>query len=123
MSKLYFCSYCGLELTYSRKALKNKGIIRDLIDPHDCDDSNMENIVDADKPTKGAVTPAESTEVTQEEKKELTNIKDAFDLGLGDKRDSKHKRESSGESPVSAPSSVEQMIKDESKVSEPEGDL
>jgi len=37
MSKKFYCSSCGVELTYSRKAIPGKGHILDLIDPHECE--------------------------------------------------------------------------------------
>lgn len=120
MPKQFFCSYCGLPLTYSRKALKNKGMIMNLIDPHECDESHMENIVDADKPTRKAVTPVDFTEVASEEKKALINPNNAFDLGPGDKRDKKDLHPSFTSS---APSSTREMIKDSDGTSEPEGNL
>lgn len=37
MSKKFYCSICGIELTHSRKAIPGKGTILDIIDPHDCE--------------------------------------------------------------------------------------
>jgi len=37
MSKRYYCSVCGTELVHSRKAVPGRGIILDLIDPHECE--------------------------------------------------------------------------------------
>jgi hypothetical protein len=51
MARNFYCSYCGTELRLKRKALKNKAIIIDLIDPHECDEANVKNITDLDKPT------------------------------------------------------------------------
>ena len=37
MAKKFYCSTCGIELVYSRKAIPGKGVILDLIDPHNCE--------------------------------------------------------------------------------------
>lgn len=50
MPREFFCSYCGTTLTLKRKALKNRAIIVDLIEPHECDEANVKNITDFDKP-------------------------------------------------------------------------
>lgn|SRR4030067_1324854 len=55
MPRLYYCSRCGLEVVNRRKSLKNKMIIIDLIEPHNCEDSsseNMTNITDSATPNK-----------------------------------------------------------------------
>ena len=47
MARNYYCSYCGMELEVSAKALKRKGIVLSLIKPHECDEkfaSNLEDI-------------------------------------------------------------------------------
>lgn len=38
MTKQYFCSKCHLELTVTRKALKEYGRIVELVEPHECSD-------------------------------------------------------------------------------------
>lgn len=48
MAKNYFCSNCGTPLKWTRKALPNKQVIVDLIDPHECDASNKTNIEDSE---------------------------------------------------------------------------
>lgn len=50
MSKRIFCSYCGTELNQKSKALKNKAEVIFTIDPHECDERNLANITDAEKP-------------------------------------------------------------------------
>lgn len=50
MAKVYHCSECGMELTFTRKVLKNKQVILNLIIPHDCSDEFIDNITDADEP-------------------------------------------------------------------------
>lgn len=37
MPKKFYCSNCGIELKHSRRAIKGKGLILDLIDPHECE--------------------------------------------------------------------------------------
>jgi hypothetical protein len=37
MAKIYYCSVCGIHLVHSRRAVKDKGIILDLISPHECE--------------------------------------------------------------------------------------
>lgn len=37
MAKTFYCSKCGQELGYFRRAVPKKGIILDLIEPHDCE--------------------------------------------------------------------------------------
>lgn len=55
MAKRFFCSECGTQLQVTRKALKNKAMIVDLVTPHVCDEDNLNNITDADRPTERAV--------------------------------------------------------------------
>lgn len=50
MPRHYYCSECGVELSIVRKSLRNKGLIVDLVRPHECDESQLKNITDADKP-------------------------------------------------------------------------
>jgi len=42
MSKLTFCSNCGLRLNIYRKALPKYGRIVDLIEPHECTEESVE---------------------------------------------------------------------------------
>lgn len=50
MAKRYFCSYCGTPVIVTRRALPNKNVIVELVEPHDCDERNLENITDSSKP-------------------------------------------------------------------------
>lgn len=81
--KRYFCESCGTELKWSRKALKNKGIIVELITPHECDNSNLQNIQDADKPLVEQVT------FIPKEKPPPESPLDPFDRVFSDKRNEK----------------------------------
>ena len=53
MPKTYHCSYCGMQLVWTRKSLINKAVIVDLIAPHECDERHVENITDAELPIHG----------------------------------------------------------------------
>ena len=37
MPKKFYCSKCGIELKHERKAVSGRGIILDLIEPHECE--------------------------------------------------------------------------------------
>ena len=37
MAKHYYCAACGKELKVFRKAIPKKGIVLDLVEPHECD--------------------------------------------------------------------------------------
>jgi hypothetical protein len=74
-----------MELTCTRKALRNKSVLLDLITPHTCDDSHLENITDAPKPIKPSIVFNDSAP----NKHDLTQ---QMDLEFTDKRDSSAKR-------------------------------
>lgn len=50
MARQFYCSKCGINLKCIRKALKNKMLILDLIEPHECIEGHESNIKDAEKP-------------------------------------------------------------------------
>ena len=50
MARQFYCSKCGINLKCIRKALKNKMLILDLIEPHECIEGHEANIKDAEKP-------------------------------------------------------------------------
>lgn len=63
MVRKYFCSNCGIELKVTLKALKNKGIVINLIEPHwVCieGDKYLDNIKDDEEPL--ATRPAAKAE-------------------------------------------------------------
>lgn len=68
MAKTYLCSYCGMELKWTRKSLPNRAIIVDLIDPHECDERHVENITDAEVPTPGQPSVASDEESESDER-------------------------------------------------------
>ena len=75
MSRQYYCSICGMKLTCTRKALRHKSIVLDLITPHTCDDSHLENITDALKPVKPPIVFNDSAP----SKSDLTTQMDFYD--------------------------------------------
>ena len=46
MPKHFYCLLCGIELTHSRKAIPGKGIILDLITPHECEGYSVKSNID-----------------------------------------------------------------------------
>ena len=78
MPKTFFCSYCGLQLKWTRKSLQNKEAIVDLIAPHDCDERHVENITDAEVPVGGRPSPVLNGESESDERRPslLDPIKD-----------------------------------------------
>jgi hypothetical protein len=65
MAKKYFCSYCGTPIIVTRRALPNRGVIVELVEPHDCDERNIHNITDDEKPSpriRDLTQPAPSEE-------------------------------------------------------------
>ncbi len=122
MSKTYFCLTCGTSLTHTRKGLKNRGEIVNLIALHECDEDNLHNITDSEKPTRRTARTA--PEDLDKEENIVDNAFNKFDLGTGDKRDKKDLHPSANVPQTSsAPPIAKQMIKDESNTSEPKGDL
>ena len=71
MATKYYCSKCGVQLEHSRKAVPGKGIILDLISPHECEgysiksnpDENptAEDIINSAKPLGAAKLVSKST--------------------------------------------------------------
>ena len=113
MPKQFYCSICGVELIYSRKAVPGKGRILDLIAPHECegyaiksDGFGKETVLDVLDNLKDLIKVVE--EVSEERPS-------GFRLDEGDKRDDKDKRST-------APKSLLDNIKNMPN-STPEGDL
>jgi hypothetical protein len=50
MPKNIYCSKCGVELKYYRQAIPGKGLIIDLVDPHNCEGYAVESKFN-DRPT------------------------------------------------------------------------
>ena len=92
MAKKYYCSSCGIELTYSRKAVKGKGIILDLIAPHECEGFSIasnpdgkptaEEIINDAKPL-GAMKKVSDADSKVRDK----GMRSVFEGNYGDKRD------------------------------------
>jgi hypothetical protein len=71
MARQFYCSKCGIELIHSRKAVPGRGVILDLIDPHECegyaiksdkfDSPTVKDLLEK-MPALGATTEAKSQE-------------------------------------------------------------
>lgn len=106
MPKRQYCSYCGMELKHYPKALKNRGEILYLVDPHECDEQYITNITDSDKPESAfAKEMAERERVADAA---YDQQRDDLMAGTPDRRDKKHLRE-----PItsSAPAGVLSTVK------------
>lgn len=93
--KEYFCSNCGTPLKWTRKGLPNRQEIVDLIDPHECDASNISNIEDSDKP----FNPIKQ-ELDYKEKEARRSLMPGEDWEP-DRRSPQHKREVKSSAPAS----------------------
>jgi hypothetical protein len=78
MPRQFFCSECGTNLDLKRKALKYKGIIVDLIDPHTCNKDNLPNITDLEKPKSPIINQFEEQTRAEEHRLKLSRINPAF---------------------------------------------
>ena len=85
MSRQYYCSICGMKLTCTRKALRHKSIVIDLITPHTCDNAHLENITDATKPIKPKLVFNDSLSAKEDEI--------VGQLQFNDRRDPKFQRQ------------------------------
>lgn len=105
MSKKFYCAKCGLKLEIFQKAIPHKGIIMNLVEPHECL-VNIDNVIADEKDPfagKGAF------EILDESKeKKLDELFDSFPFvkslnkataehevvtqETGDKRDKEHLR-------------------------------
>jgi len=110
MSRHYYCSECGTELILKRKALRNKQVVIDSLDPHICDEEkkNIANIQDNEQaPT------AYERQVRQEANLRPSSVGNADDQVFQDFRDKKFLREgvSTGRLTSSAPLGVLAQVK------------
>jgi len=103
--KFFYCEHCGTELVYRRRALRNKGIIVDTIDLHECNMANLSNIKDIEKPKD----PIQKEH--EESLRKPRNIDQTlFDSpALMDFRDSKDKKALSSSAPTSLLNSMRSM--------------
>lgn len=108
MSRHYYCSECGTELILKRKALRNKQVVIDILDPHTCDEEhkNIANIQDDEQP----LTPYE-VQVKKESNLRLSSVINSDDTIFQDHRDKKFMRESSKPITSSAPFGIIAQIK------------
>ena len=89
MAKKYYCSLCGAELTYSCKAVKGKGLIMNLIAPHECEGFSIALNPDG-KPTAEEVINAArpfGTLKKSENQERHTGVRSGFEDNYDDKRD------------------------------------
>jgi len=89
MAKKYYCSLCGAELTYSCKAVKGKGLIMNLIAPHECEGFSIALNPDG-KPTAEEVINAARPLGTLKKDSEKSDAPHSLHLKYGefdDKRD------------------------------------
>ena len=104
MSKKYFCARCGLKLEIFQKAIPHKGIVMNLVKPHECLVS-----IDDEKDKKDPFAGKGAFEILDESKeKKLDKLFDEFPFvkklnkataehevviqETGDKRDKEHLR-------------------------------
>jgi hypothetical protein len=104
MPKTYFCSNCGTPLRWSRKALRNRQVIVDLIDPHECDAENIVNIQDSETPTKNAIT-FDTKEMEDRITRSLTPEDDE-----PDRRPPEQKRKVKSTAPINVLSAVKNQV-------------
>jgi len=100
----FYCSSCGIELTYIRKAIPGKGYIANMIEPHECEGFAIKETID-DKETLLQIIenlkPIGRAIVAKDKGKPINQF------NPGDHRDDKSKITSSA--PASILSSVKSM--------------
>ena len=106
MARQFYCSKCGINLKCTRKALKNKMLILDLIDPHECIEGHDHNLKDADRPVDARLDFNNS----QASKEEVRQQAGLTNLQYTDRRDPKFRRQES-EQVSSAPPGILNTIK------------
>ena len=111
MSRHYYCSECGTELILKRKALRNKQVVIDILDPHTCvkideEYTNIANITDDEKPS----TPFER-QVKQESNLRLSSVRNIDDNIFQDQRDKKFMREDLKPITSTAPFNIISQVK------------
>lgn len=95
MARQFYCAKCGINLHVTRKALKNKMLILDLVEPHECRDGHAHNLQDAEKPIDKRFVFNDSAPSKEEldQQVKLTN------LDYTDRRDPKFRRQDSSAPP------------------------
>lgn len=65
MPRQYYCADCGIPLKVTPKALKNKGLVINVVESHYCvdEDDYKDNITDADRPISTPLTQKEDRRV------------------------------------------------------------
>jgi len=101
----FYCSSCGIELTYIRKAIPGKGYITNMINPHECEGFAIKETTDGKETLLQIIEnlkPIGRAIVAKEDKDKPIN-----QFNPGDHRDDKSKITSSA--PASILSSVKSM--------------
>ena len=83
MSKQLFCAQCGARLETRRKAVPQKGIIVDLVEPHECGDSdNVFNLeeVESERPTNSGEVTNLTPQKEMEKKLKIDKMFEGFDF-------------------------------------------
>lgn len=115
MAKAYYCSVCGIELGHSRRAVPGKGLILDLIDPHECEGHSVKSNPDE------APTVTDVIETLEDlHKAEVIDEKTVGHINVpGDRRDEKDKKN------LETSSAPENLLKNFKGLpnTEPEGEM
>jgi len=101
MPRQFYCSKCGVNLVCRRKALKNKMLVLDLIEPHECVEGYESNILDSEKPI----------DQFTREIAERPRLPRTEDLSFIDRRDPKFRRQDSKPVTSTAPINILHNIK------------
>lgn len=83
MAKKYYCSVCGKELIHGRRAVPGKGLILDLIDPHECEGYTIKSAPDESPTVKDLLDSIEESRKANKESVERSLRRVS---GPGDKR-------------------------------------
>ena len=88
MAKHYYCSVCGIELVYSRKAVPKKGLVLDLIQPHECEGYSVRSNVDEKPTVEDVLRDTKDVQKIVEKEVEGTGFfRRNFNSNLSDKRE------------------------------------
>ena len=116
MPRKFHCSSCGLELIHSRKAVPGKGLIFDLIAPHECEGYSIKSNIDKKPTVQDILDNLKGVQITIEKATEKISGKRGFPI-LDDSGDKRRDKKTS-----TAPESLQSNIKNLSN-SEPASEL
>ena len=108
MAKHYYCSKCGVELVYTRRAVPGKGTILDLIEPHECDGYAINEAPDGKETVKEILDKLKPIKFIPDDGKPREANSSQINLWpsvSGDKRSKEHQLTSS------APASLQNLAK------------